>query len=140
MPIKTDSSNRIPNAHLIDTNTGGQISLHLHTAEDERLTLQPQDQLAHISLNDIRQAKASLVLDAADGKLDFQAAGFSLERPSHRMFWSNNSAAALMVRLAEGHRELVINGKKVEIPQSFKNWVRSTQNLEGLRGAPLGDS
>lgn len=92
----------------------------------------------------IEAAKTMIALDAADGKLDLHANDLPLQTPLHTIFWSGNSAQALLVRLAEGRREIEVNGRKVQMTPAFENWVLNTMFLESAPApgghAHCGDS
>jgi hypothetical protein len=132
--LKVNDSRVVPGI-TVNRPDGSKAKFSVYTDADKQLTSgQPGGGPGVITLEDIIAAKEAIALDAADGKLDFKAGGLELERPRYTIFWSNNSASAMMMALAQGQRELTVNGKKVEVSSAYKSWVMSTMTLESMPG------
>lgn len=114
---------------------GTKAQFALYTDKDVELVKnQPQGGIASLSLDEISAVKQTIALDASDGKLDFKVNGLGLESPRYTIFWTSNSAQAMLLALAHGQRELRVNGKNVEVSTAFKQWVSSTMGLESMPG------
>jgi hypothetical protein len=125
----------IPGVEVVRPGTTS-AQLATYTAKDEQIAGEGS---FGASLEEIARVKQMLALDASDGKIDFHVNGIALEPPRYTIFWTNNSAAALLLALANGTRELKVNGRKAEVPESFKRWVESQRFLESAPGgAPVG--
>jgi hypothetical protein len=116
---------------------GSVASMSTHTVKDEQVAGNGN---FGPSLEEISRVKQMLAIDASDGTIDFHVNGLKLESPRYTIFWTENSAAALLLGLASGDRKLRVNGREVEVPQSFKTWVDSQRFLERAPGggAPVG--
>jgi hypothetical protein len=126
----------IPGIELVHRD-GRIATMSTHTAKDEQVA---GNGSFGPSLEEIARVKQMLAIDASDGKIDFHVNGLKLAPPSYTIFWTDNSAAALLLNLASGDRKLRVNGRQVEVPQSFKTWVESQRFLERAPGggAPVG--
>ncbi len=126
--IKTN--NRIvPNIDVVRPN-GSKARFAINTTGDVKVAKKSEGTGMPVTLDDIREAKAFIALDASDGKLDLCAGGIALQTPMHTIFWTNNSAARMLNRLATGQRTLRVGGKDVETTPALNAWVLGTSSLE----------
>jgi hypothetical protein len=114
---------------------GSIAELHTHTEKDKEAAASGA---FGADLQEIQRVKEMVLIDAMDGKLDNKLNGRDLVPASYTIHWSQNSASALLLNLAQGRRTLRIDGRDVEVPKAWKDWVIGQSALESAPGARIG--